>query len=191
MTVESIPLVPPRRGEPWTVDDLDPLPPDDGMRYEIFDGSLVVSPRANIYHDGVAAEICYIFSSQGPRTYMASMDAGVKVRDGTTYFVPDAMLAFRSAYKNRETDYLGPADVLIVIEVLSRSNRGHDLVTKRHYYAVAGIPQYWIADPADQTLTVLALEDKAYVERVVLKPGDVWRTDDPFAMTIDVAAIFT
>jgi Uma2 family endonuclease len=190
MTVDTIPLVPPRRGEPWTVEDLDQLPPDNGMKYEILDGSLVVRPRANTYHDGVAAEICYLFSSQGPREYLASMEAGLKVRDGTTYLVPDAVLAARSAYKNRDTDYLSPSDVLIVVEVLSRSNRGHDLVTKRHYYAVAGIPQYWIADPDEQTITVLALDDKTYVERVVVKRGDTWRTDTPFPLTIIASEIF-
>jgi Uma2 family endonuclease len=190
MTVDTIPLVPPRRGEPWTVDDLDQLPPDNGMKYEILDGSLVVSPRSNTYHDGVAAEICYIFASQGPRSCLASMEAGVKVRDGTTYLVPDAILAARSAYKNRDTDYLSPSDVLIVVEVLSMSNRGHDLVTKRHYYAVAGIPQYWIADPDERTLTVLALDKETYVQRAVLKPGDVWHTEDPFPLTIEPAEIF-
>jgi Uma2 family endonuclease len=190
MTVDTIPLVPPRWGEPWTVEDLDQLPPDNGMKYEILDGSLVMSPRSNTYHDGVAAELCYIFTSQGPRTYLASMEAGIKVRGGTTYLVPDALLAVRSAYKNRDTDYLDPANVLIVVEVLSRSNRAHDLVTKRHHYAVAGIAHYWIADPDEQTLTVLGLDGKAYTERVVLKPGDRWQTDDPFALTIEAAEIF-
>ena len=31
-------------------------------------------------------------------------------------------------------------------------------------YAEAGIPEYWIADPRDETLTVLVLRGDAYVE---------------------------
>ena len=34
---------------PWTVDDLFAMP-DDGYRYEIFDGSLLVSPPAAMPH---------------------------------------------------------------------------------------------------------------------------------------------
>jgi Uma2 family endonuclease len=94
-------------------------------------------------------------------------------------------------YKERGLDHLQPSDVLLVVEVLSRSNRGHDLVTKRHYYAVAGIPHYWIADPDEQTLTILTRNDDGqYEERAVLRPGDSWKTDEPFPLTIDPAEIF-
>jgi Uma2 family endonuclease len=63
-------------------------------------------------------------------------------------------------------------------------------VQKRHDYAVAGIPQYWIVDPDAQTITVLALDGKMYVERAVLKPGDIWHTDEPLSLTIDPAKVF-
>ena len=164
MTVDISPLALPHRGEPWTVDDLDRLPPDTTMRYEIIDGSLVVSPRAGVYHNGVAAKICRLLTLQAPRHLLTSMEHGVKVRGGTTYFEPDALLAVEAAYKQRDLDHLSPSDVLIVIEVLSRSNRGHDLVTKRHHYAVAGIPQYWVVDhdPA-QTVTMYRLASDHYV----------------------------
>ncbi len=65
MTVDSIPLAPPRLGEPWTVDDLDRLPPDTAMKYEIIDGSLVVSPLAGAYHGGIASEIWFVLSGRG------------------------------------------------------------------------------------------------------------------------------
>jgi Uma2 family endonuclease len=77
-----------------------------------------------------------------------------------------------------------------VFEVLSRSNRAHDLVQKRHDYAAAGIPQYWIIDPDQRTITVLTLVDKIYVERAVLKPGDIWHTGEPVALTLAPAKIF-
>jgi Uma2 family endonuclease len=161
------------------------------MKYEIIDGSLVVSPRADVYHGGVAAEISRLLTFQAAPHLLASMQNGVKVRGGTTYFEPDVVLAPRSVYKERGLDHLQPSDVLLVVEVLSRSNRGHDLVTKRHYYAVAGIPHYWIADPDEQTLTILTRNDDGqYEERAVLRPGDSWKTDEPFPLTIDPAEIF-
>ncbi len=191
MTVDTSPLALPRWGEPWTVDDLDRLPPDNTMKYEIIDGSLVVSPRADVYHSGVAAKICRLLTFQAPPHLLASMENGVEVRGGTTYFEPDVLLALEAAYRQRDADYLHPSDVLIVGEVLSRSNRAHDLVTKRHHYAVAGIPHYWFADPDEQTLTILTRNDDGhYEEQAVLRPGDSWKTDDPFPLTIDPAEIF-
>ncbi|GII24937.1 Uma2 family endonuclease [Planosporangium mesophilum] len=191
MTVDISPLALPRYGEPWTVDDLKRLPPDHTMKYEIIDGSLVVSPRAGVYHNGIAAKLCRLLTRQAPEHLLTSMESGVKVRGGATYFEPDALLVVEAAFNQREADHLHPSDVPIVIEVLSSSNRGHDLVTKRHYYAVAGIPQYWIADPDEQTLTVLVLgDDGAYAERAVVRPGEQWKSDEPFPLVIDPAEIF-
>ncbi|NJC68928.1 Uma2 family endonuclease [Planosporangium thailandense] len=191
MTVDTSPLALPRYGEPWTVDDLKRLPPDNTMKYEIIDGSLVVSPRADVYHNGIAAHLCRLLTLQAPRHLLTSMESGVAVRGGMTYYEPDALLAVAAAFKQRDADHLDPSDVLIVVEVLSKYNRRHDLVTKRHYYAVAGIPQYWIADPDQQTLTVLTLaDDGSYAERAVVRPGEQWKSDEPFPLTVDPAEIF-
>jgi Uma2 family endonuclease len=84
-----------------------------------------------------------------------------------------------------------PADVLLVVEVLAPSNAAKDLVLKRHDYATAGIPQYWIADPHDDTLTVLVSEGgEPYQEAAVLRPGEVWTTDRPFPIRLDPAEFF-
>jgi Uma2 family endonuclease len=191
MTVDTSPLALPRYGEPWTVDDLERLPPDNTMKYEIIDGSLVVSPRADVYHNGIAAKLCRLLTRQAPEHLLASMESGVKVRGGTTYYEPDALLATEAAFNQRGVDHLQPSNVLIVVEVLSKSNRGYDLVTKRHSYAAAGIPQYWIADPDERTLTVLTLgENGSYEERTVVRPCEQWKSDEPFPLTTDPAEIF-
>jgi Uma2 family endonuclease len=75
--------------------------------------------------------------------------------------------------------------MLLVVEVLSPSNSGHDLVTKRHYYAAAGIPRYWIVDPSACRLTVLELDGDTYREGAVVGPGTTWTSDQPFPLTLD------
>jgi Uma2 family endonuclease len=187
MTVESIPLAASRHGEPWTVDDLASLPPDDPMHYEIVDGSLVVSPPASAGHSMIAILLCRLIDRQIPDDMLVGQDTGISIRAGSTYYQPDGLVAPKSAFARKFVD---PTDVLLVFEVLSRSNRAHDLVQKRHDYAVTGIPQYWIVDPDEQTITVLSLVDKVYVERAVLKPGDIWHTDEPLALTIDPTKVF-
>jgi Uma2 family endonuclease len=76
---------------------------------------------------------------------------------------------------------------VLVVEVLSPSNPGNDLVLKRHYYAASGIPHYWIVDPTQRTLTVLRLDGDAYSEAEAVEPGRTWRTGEPFPTALDPA----
>ncbi len=50
----------------------------------------------------------------------------------------------------------------LVIEVLSLSNRGHDLLTKRALYARAGVQEYWLVDPDARTIEILELDRDAF-----------------------------
>ena len=59
----------------------------------------------------------------------------------------------------------------LVIEVLSPSNRGHDLLTKRALYARAGVREYWIVDPEARTIEILAL-DRDALHLVGVSSGD-------------------
>jgi Uma2 family endonuclease len=181
-------LMHPEFGRPWTIDDLARLPDDDGMRYEIVDGSLLVSPHANVYHFGVAGLLARLLDRQAPDQFLVAQDGSVQVKNRTSYFLPDVMAVRRDAIQ-RGRDCFDPADVPLVIEVLSPSNRGNDLIIKRHYYAAGGIPQYWIVDPEKRTLTVLTLEGDSYQDRAVVEAGQVWRSDEPFPLTIDPADV--
>ncbi|MEM1062909.1 MAG: Uma2 family endonuclease [Planctomycetota bacterium] len=61
----------------------------------------------------------------------------------------------------------------LVVEVISPDDRRRDLITKRDEYAAAGIPEYWIADPDDGSLTILVLEGGAYREAIKATAGTV------------------
>ena len=104
-------------------------------------------------------------------------------------FVPDLFVARESALDNGGAA-LDPADVLLVVEVISSSNAGRDLVLKRHEYAAAGIPFYWLVEPRKQTLTVLANGAGGYREQAVLAAGEVYRTEQPFPLALPLADIF-
>jgi Uma2 family endonuclease len=75
-----------------------------------------------------------------------------------------------------------PADVLLAVEVVSPSNASRDTVLKRHDYAEAGTPHYWIVDHKTQTATVLALDDSGR--------RYVGTTEEPFPFAFDPAEIF-
>ena len=59
----------------------------------------------------------------------------------------------------------------LVVEVVSsgKKNRERDLVEKRKQYAKRGIPEYWLIDPKNRSITVLALIEDSYVEHGVFQ----------------------
>jgi Uma2 family endonuclease len=54
----------------------------------------------------------------------------------------------------------------LVVEVVSpgKTNRDRDYVSKQAQYAVLGVPEYWLVDPAAQTVMVLSLAGETYQE---------------------------
>ena len=77
----------------------------------------------------------------------------------------------------------------IVVEILS-TDRNHDLVFKRRIYAEAGVPEYWIFDPVNDTVLPLELRDGAYAERPALTAADTLSTPLLPGLSIPLADVF-
>jgi Uma2 family endonuclease len=77
----------------------------------------------------------------------------------------------------------------IVIEILS-TDRNHDLVFKRRIYAEAGVREYWIFDPRNDTVLPLELRGDAYAERPTLTPADTLTTPLLPGLSIPLGDIF-
>lgn len=77
----------------------------------------------------------------------------------------------------------------LVIEVLSESNRKTDLETKRTEYAEAGIPEYWIVDPAQATVTTLVLEGEEYAVAGIRGAGETVESRTLAGFRVDVDAV--
>ena len=89
------------------------------------------------------------------------------------YREPDILyLSARRRHLRGERFWEG-ADLVVEVVSPASEDRERDLVTKRQEYARAEIPEYWIVDPADETITVLRLEDSAgaYAEHGVFGRG--------------------
>lgn len=173
--------------QPWSIEDLLALP-SDGMRYELVDGSLLVSPHAGIPHGRVVQRLRRQLERYAPDTVEVGQDLAVGVRSRRSYFVPDLWIV-QAAALDRPGSSFEPADVLLVAEVLSPSNRSVDLLVKRHYYADGGIREYWIVDPEAATITVLRLDGAAYTEIAVVSAGETYRARSPFPLEIDPADV--
>jgi Uma2 family endonuclease len=138
--------------------------PDDGQRYELIDGEIFVSPSPQLLHQLASIELSsmlhrYVRGSRLGRVVAAPMD----VRLATNEVVQPDLMFIRtgSPADNPNEDRVEGAPDLLV-EILSPSNRGYDLVRKRQLYARCGVPEYWIVDPINRTIETLSLNGDEY-----------------------------
>lgn len=168
-------------GTPFTVADLDKTP-DDGRRYELLDGALIMSPRPMIAHQWVAMRLAAVLFAACPDGLGVIAEPGLQV-SATTELAPDLTVI-------REEQATGAkltAPPLLVVEVRSPSTALIDLNRKKSVYEKFGVPSYWIVDPepARPELTVFELRDGRYVEEA--KTTQTVTLDRPFAVTITLA----
>ncbi len=156
---------------------------------EITDGCIEELPMPTSTHQAVLLFLYDLFRAYlKPRGGIVMVAAlRMRVRAGT-FREPDLLLLRDRADRRYQDRYWLGAD--LVAEVISPDNPDRDLVEKRIDYAEAGIPEYWIADPRDETITVLTLQDGAYVEHGEYGRGVVARSLLLDGFAADVGAVF-
>jgi len=127
------------RPDPWTVEALYALP-EDGMRHELLDGTLLVTPPPSVTHQVVAYRLRQVLAAAAPPDVEVIEAVGVAVPSGL--LVPDVVVA-RAAAVHAGPLYLEAADVLAVVEIVSPSSRAADRRWKPEAYAEAGIVVFW------------------------------------------------
>ncbi len=143
----------------WTYDDLLALP-DDGKRYEIIEGELYELPGPNAEHALTIVNLLLLLApivrALGGTILTAPFDVFFPGADPVQ---PDILVLLPAGASLRRRGVRGAPD--LVIEVLSPSNRGHDLLTKRALYGRAGVREYWVVDPVARTIEILVLDRDA------------------------------
>jgi len=177
--------------ESWTFADLKELP-DDGYRYEIIDGILIVSPAPTPRHQSIAHLLSVLLQGAVPKHLRIIPAAGVLLEspDPTLYLSPD-LLVVRAAAVTDEAQNLDPADVLLAVEIVSPSTGRYDRVTKRDVYAELGIRNYWVVE-SRQPGSILALTlgpSGTYVATAEASGDDELVVDQPFPVRISPAAL--
>lgn len=177
---------------PWTVEDLTGLV-DDGRRYEIVDGSLLVTPAPSLSHQAVAQRLAAVLNSCCAFNYETVPAPGLLLRQGPTtrLLVPDvAVVRSESLWSGAGT--LTPDDVLLVAEIVSPSSQVTDRVTKPVLYADAGIAAYWLVDlvaPGDITVVLHRRTGASYVVEQTVAAGETVRLDWPLSCVLAPAEL--
>lgn len=102
---------------------------------------------------------------------------------------PDIVVVKPFRLKDERTPPRG-ADLVVEVVSPGKENRERDLEIKPREYARARIPEYWIIDPEEETITVLTLAGKAYKVHGVFQPGEHATSKVLTGFTLDVSAVF-
>ena len=136
----------------YTVDDLERFP-DDGNRYELLDGVLLVTPAPVPAHQIVATRIAVQLHVALQESAHAEVVAPGAVEHGdNTQLQPD-ILVFPSRYA-AAPNWKKIGEHWLAVEVLSPSSRMYDREFKRDAYLKLGVREVWLVDLWEQHIEV-------------------------------------
>lgn len=173
----------------WTTHDLEHLP-DDGRRYELFDGKLVVSPAPGHPHQRALRALSRLLDRQCPpalEVYYAPFDVQPTRKKSDQ---PDLLVTERANFDlHPDREPVLRKAPLLVVEVLSTGSRKMDLEIKPAAYATAGVDLYWTFDPRTQHFVARRRRGREYVEIAAASGKERITLDEPFPVEICPAEI--
>jgi Uma2 family endonuclease len=171
----------------WTYRDLKHTP-DDGRRYEILDGELVVSPAPGTPHQRASFDLAlalHRLMSSVAEIFIPSPDV---ILSPTRVVIPD-VVAVRHERLRLVSDRGIEGAPDLVVEVLSPTSSRRDRHRKARLYARVEIPEYWIVDPRAKLVEVYALGDRGYCQDGEYRLGDRLASVT-FDLEAEVASVF-
>jgi Uma2 family endonuclease len=150
--------------------------PDDGKRYEVIDGELYMTTAPDLDHQRPSGNLfgfIWSYLRVHPVGEIYSAPVGL-ILDDENGLQPDLVYVSqeRAGILTRRV-IRGTPD--LVVEVLSPSTAARDRGVKLRRYAAAGVPHYWLVEPATRTLEAYRLGEGGYILAGTFGPGDTFR----------------
>ena len=156
---------------------------------EFADGVIEVLPMPTRGHQLLLKFLLRLFEARIEPTGGIVLFAPLRLRLRAAKFREPDLLVLLDARDPRNGErYWTGAD--LVVEIVSADNPACDLVEERRDYAGAGIPEYWIVNPLERTVLVLALDGDHYREHGSFGDGAIAASALVPALAVDVAALF-
>ncbi|MGD8149521.1 Uma2 family endonuclease [Ornithinimicrobium sp. Y1694] len=164
----------------YTVDDLHAYREErPNLVVQLVEGELVVAPGPSVEHQSVLGELFLILSaaiSASHKVLPAPLDLRVGER---TVIQPDLMVVPRTVSSGQEVE----EPPVLVVEILSPSSRGIDLVRKPEVLAQFGVQHYWVIDPLNPSLRVFRLTGQTSTSGQVVVGDEPFETQLPFPVS--------
>lgn len=171
----------------WTYSDYARLP-DDGNRYEVIDGELLVTPSPSPLHQRVVFRLGMALERYVQRHGLGVVIPDVDLLFQTGQFLrPDVLVAHNTpdGITNRGIE----AAPLLVVEILSPTSGAIDRVKKPARYGAFGIPEYWVLDPAEGCAWVWRFAEGATTPERFVGAFEWHAPGAPEVLTIDLGEV--
>ncbi len=167
---------------PLTVEDLDLLP-DDGNKYELDDGVLVVSPAPALNHQFVLARLTVLLDAARPAEFLVLPGPGVEMTK-YQYRIPDLVVVRVDSVGFEDKSVTRPP--VLAIEIASPSTAIYDRNRKKDVYAGFGIASYWIVTPSLDKPRLVAHELRrgSYRQVADVRADQVFPATRPFRVEV-------
>lgn len=146
----------------YTEDDYWNLPED--IRAELIDGKIYYMSAPSRMHQEILsslfAEIKLHIRSKGGSCRVYPAPFTVKLRENKDDTVEPDITVICDRSKLTDKGCTGAPDW--IVEIVSPSNPGHDYVRKLNLYADAGVREYWIIAPAEESVLVYIREHERF-----------------------------
>lgn len=170
---------------------------DENEHVELIDGYPMMMSSPAIAHQraviAISSQLFDYLKGKKCEAFHAPVDVrlfeeeGNRPEDVDTVVIPDVMVVC-DPKKLDDTGCKGAPDM--VVEVLSPSNRRHDLITKFNLYQQAGVREYWIVNPSDKFVQVFLLEDGRYTAKDFGEGKDMVKVNVLEDCSIDLSLVF-
>jgi len=140
----------------YTIDDLDAFP-DDGNKYDLVDGVLLVTPAPLPCHEVVVSRLCgYVLHFFGPRGLASVFTRGAVEVAPRNHLEPDLLVIPNAAFTTltSRTRWTAIQQRWLAVEVSGSSSRIYNRDFKRPAYLALGVGEVWRADLRDACVYV-------------------------------------
>jgi len=165
--------------------------PDDGRRYELYDGEVIVVPAPFPRHQRVALNISEILREYERATGGLVFGSPIDIVFSEHNVVQPDLVFFR-AERRHLIDMMQatrlPPD--LAVEILSRSTEARDRGRKMALFARFGVPEYWIVDPVANTLEIYERRGEGCQPTAMYAGRDTVNSPTLPGLTFDASRIF-
>jgi Uma2 family endonuclease len=189
---ETITSAQPRTKRPLlTYDDYLTFPDNDGIRKEIIEGELFMSPAPSIKHQSILRNLFrildkFIVEKNLGEAFFAPCDV---ILSDINVIQPDILFISRQNYEIiTALNIQGTPDLLI--EIISPSTIENDRIFKKLVYEKFGVKEYWLVDPEQETIEGWTLKQGRFQLFQKAHKNEVFASKLIQGLELDLAPIF-
>lgn len=165
--------------------------PEDGRRYELYDGEVFVVPAPLPRHQIVQHLIAELLRGYGRARGGVVLDSPIDIVFSDYDVLQPDVVFFRRERQglvNLDAPIRHPPD--LCVEVLSASTAATDRGRKMQMFARYGVPEYWIVDPHERQIEIYRLSGDAYARTALASAGEGVQSPTIDGLTLTVASMF-